>query len=57
MQSLLKEEMENRDYVVSDISLAGFGRREIEIAEHEMPGLMAIREKYSSELPLEGVRI
>ena len=57
MQSLLKEEMENRDYVVSDISLAGFGRREIEIAEHEMPGLMAIREKYSSESPLEGVRI
>ena len=57
MQSVLKEEMENRDYVVSDISLAGFGRREIEIAEHEMPGLMAIREKYSSELPLEGVRI
>ena len=56
MQSLLKEEMENRDYLVSDISLAGFGRREIEIAEHEMPGLMAIREKYSSELPLEGVR-
>ncbi len=57
MHSVLKEEMENRDYVVSDISLAGFGRREIEIAEHEMPGLMAIREKYSSELPLEGVRI
>ena len=57
MVSLLKEEMENRDYVVSNISLAGFGRREIEIAEHEMPGLMAIREKYSSELPLEGVRI
>ena len=46
-----------KDYRVSDISLSAFGRKEIEIAEHEMPGLMAIREKYSSERPLEGVRI
>jgi adenosylhomocysteinase len=46
-----------RDYKVSDISLADFGRKEIEIAEHEMPGLMSIREKYSSEKPLSGVRI
>ena len=45
------------DYKVADISLAEFGRKEIEIAEHEMPGLMAIREKFSSERPLEGVRI
>ncbi len=44
-------------YLVSDIGLSDFGRKEIEIAEHEMPGLMAIREKYSSEKPLEGVRI
>ncbi len=44
-------------YIVSDIGLADFGRKEIEIAEHEMPGLMSIREKYSSEKPLEGVRI
>ena len=44
-------------YVVADIKLAEFGRKEIEIAEHEMPGLMAIREKYSSEKPLDGVRI
>ncbi len=45
------------DYKVADIALADFGRKEIEIAEHEMPGLMAIREKYSAERPLEGVRI
>lgn len=45
------------DYKVADISLADFGRKEIEIAEHEMPGLMAIREKYAAEKPLDGVRI
>ena len=47
----------NSDYIVSDISKSDFGRKEIEIAEHEMPGLMAIREKFSSSRPLEGVRI
>ncbi len=45
------------DYKVSDISLSDFGRKEIEIAEHEMPGLMAIREKFSNSKPLSGVRI
>ena len=44
-------------YLVSDISLADFGRKEIEIAEHEMPGLMSIRDNYSPEKPLQGVRI
>src|SRR5659263_399089 len=44
-------------YQVKDISLADFGRREIEIAEKEMPGLLAIRKKYSSEKPLKGARI
>ena len=44
-------------HLVADISLAEFGRKEIEIAEHEMPGLMAIREKYSDSKPLSGVRI
>ena len=44
-------------YLVKDISLANFGRKEIEIAEHEMPGLIAIRKKYSDEKPLSGVRI
>ncbi|MBI4158855.1 adenosylhomocysteinase [Candidatus Woesearchaeota archaeon] len=46
-----------QDYKVKDISLAEFGRREIEIAEKEMPGLMAVREKYGSSKPLQGVRI
>ena len=45
------------DFRVKDIDLADFGRREIEIAEKEMPGLMAIREKYGAEKPLEGARI
>jgi len=44
-------------YKVKDISLADFGRKEIEIAEKEMPGLLAIRKKYSSEKPLKGARI
>ena len=45
------------DYKVADISLAGFGRKEIEIAEQEMPGLMSIRRKYATGKPLAGVRI
>ncbi|GAP43503.1 adenosylhomocysteinase [Lentimicrobium saccharophilum] len=44
-------------YKVKDISLAGFGRKEIEIAEKEMPGLMTIRRKYAVEKPLKGARI
>jgi adenosylhomocysteinase len=44
-------------YKVSDISLAEFGRKEIEIAEKEMPGLMAVRRKFSSSKPLKGARI
>ncbi len=45
------------DYKVRDIGLADFGRKEIEIAEHEMPGLMSTRAKYGPEQPLKGVRI
>src|ERR1700758_1939743 len=45
------------DYKVADITLADFGRKEITIAEKEMPGLMAIRNKYSEAKPLAGVRI
>jgi adenosylhomocysteinase len=45
------------DYKVADITLADWGRKEISIAEHEMPGLMAIRKKYATDKPLEGVRI
>jgi adenosylhomocysteinase len=45
------------DYKVADMSLAEWGRKEISIAEHEMPGLMSIRNKYSAEKPLAGVRV
>jgi adenosylhomocysteinase len=45
------------EYKVADISLADFGRKEISIAEHEMPGLMAIRNKYAQSKPLAGVRV
>ncbi|MFQ5356510.1 MAG: adenosylhomocysteinase, partial [Mariprofundaceae bacterium] len=45
------------DYIVADISLADWGRKEISIAETEMPGLMAIRKKYQKEQPLKGARI
>ncbi|MBP3983108.1 adenosylhomocysteinase [Pseudoxanthomonas helianthi] len=45
------------DYKVADISLADWGRKEIDIAEHEMPGLMSIRKKYAAGKPLKGVRV
>jgi adenosylhomocysteinase len=45
------------DYKVSDISLSDFGRKEIDIAETEMPGLMSLREEYGSKKPLKGARI
>jgi adenosylhomocysteinase len=44
-------------YKVADTSLADWGRKEISIAESEMPGLMAIRRKYATEKPLDGVRV
>src|SRR5579872_1574129 len=44
-------------YKVADLSLAAWGRKEISVAEHEMPGLMAIRRKYAAAKPLNGVRI
>ena len=45
------------DYIVKDISLAGFGRKELDIAETEMPGLMALRTEYGDSKPLKGARI
>ncbi len=45
------------DFKVADISLADFGRKELDIAEHEMPGLMSIRKKYAAAKPLKGVRV
>src|SRR6186997_2318051 len=44
-------------FKVADISLADWGRKEISVAEHEMPGLMSIRRKYAAEKPLDGVRV
>jgi adenosylhomocysteinase len=46
-----------KDYIVKDIALAGFGRKELDIAETEMPGLMALRDEYGAEKPLAGARI
>ena len=45
------------DYIVKDISLAEFGRRELDIAETEMPGLIALRKEYGNSKPLKGARI
>jgi adenosylhomocysteinase len=49
--------VESLPYKIADIGLADFGRKEIELAEHEMPGLMSIRRKYAKEQPLNGARI
>ncbi len=49
--------MTSKDFKVKDMGLADFGRREIEVAQKEMPGLMAVREKYGPKKPLEGLRI
>ena len=48
---------ENQDFKIADITLAEFGRKEIELAENEMPGLMATREEYGASQPLKGARI
>ena len=47
----------NTDYIVKDIKLADFGRKEIDLAETEMPGLMSIRAEYGPQQPLKGARI
>jgi adenosylhomocysteinase len=49
--------MSSKDYVIADIKLADWGRKEIKIAETEMPGLMAIREEFAAKKPLKGARI
>src|ERR1700755_3196841 len=51
------EQITKQDYKVADISLADWGRKEINVAEQEMPGLMSIRKKYAQAKPLKGVRI
>ena len=55
--SVIAEEPQVLPYKVADLGLAEFGRKEIEIAEYEMPGLMAVSEKYGAERPLDGVRV
>ncbi|GLQ11265.1 adenosylhomocysteinase [Devosia yakushimensis] len=54
---MTKSTTKSTDYAIKDISLADFGRKEIQIAEIEMPGLMAIREEYAAAQPLKGARI
>jgi len=55
--STTAEKLNFSDYKVADISLADWGRKEIQIAESEMPGLMALREEYAGQQPLKGARI
>ncbi|KRG39251.1 adenosylhomocysteinase [Stenotrophomonas panacihumi] len=57
MNAALKTFSTEGDYKVADISLADWGRKEIDIAEHEMPGLMSIRRKHAAAKPLKGVRV
>jgi len=59
MSAVLKSQADSatKDFVVADLGLAEWGRKEIRIAETEMPGLMAIREEYRSQQPLRGARI
>src|SRR3954468_14457421 len=57
MTTLTPDTAEKVDFKVADLSLADFGRKELELAQHEMPGLMSLREKYGAEQPLKGARI
>ncbi|MFZ2529538.1 MAG: adenosylhomocysteinase [Rhodococcus sp. (in: high G+C Gram-positive bacteria)] len=54
---LVADQLNGIDFKVADLSLADFGRKEIRLAEHEMPGLMALRREYAEVLPLKGARI
>ncbi len=53
----LKSSKKKTDFQVADLGLADWGRKELQVAEHEMPGLMALRAKYAKKKPLQGVRI
>src|ERR1700752_1983427 len=57
MSTVSTKPKQTSDFKVADIKLADWGRKEISIAEKEMPGLMAIREQYAKTKPLSGVRI
>ena len=55
--SLLKNVPKGQDFIVRDIGLAEWGRKELNVAEHEMPGLVSLRKKFGAKKPLKGVRI
>ena len=55
--SLLKNVPKGQDYIVRDIGLAEWGRKELNVAEHEMPGLVSLRKKFGAKKPLKGVRV
>src|SRR5918999_2831920 len=57
MTSAAPRTLQQNDFKVADLALASFGRKEIQLAEHEMPGLMAIRAEYAAQQPLRGARI
>ncbi len=57
MPSTLASTAATQDFLVKDLSLADWGRKEITVAEHEMPGLMAVRAKFGPRRPLQGVRV
>ncbi len=57
LKTFMHKELNSMDYKVADLSLADFGRTEIQLAEHEMPGLMAMRARYGDSKPLAGARI
>ncbi|MGN7726135.1 adenosylhomocysteinase [Luteimonas sp. 22616] len=57
MNAVAKTFSTEGDYKIADITLADWGRKELDIAEHEMPGLMSIRKKHAAEAPLKGVRV
>ena len=57
MTEIAVRELSTTDFRVADISLAEYGRREMTIAEHEMPGLMSMRREFGAEQPLRGARI
>ena len=56
MSAVISKSTTSNDYFVADLSLADWGRKEIRIAETEMPGLMAIREEFAAAQPLKGAR-
>ena len=57
MNAAVIDSKQNQDFIVADLSLADWGRKELTIAETEMPGLMQIREEYKAAQPLKGARI